>query len=310
MPSKSMTISLEKLSKLLPKDIKVTQLYIHTKLKQEIVETTFIDGSFKFHTFVPYIDINKGVNNNTEEQVANYLRSIKHYFAKEAIKKWKTEQKKEWETKYKNRGETKPFFDKLLSLKLEEETFGNPNYASRLRDIRKLGYTLTAIHNPQTGNYARIMLPLPTYIESKYETVPKSVTQTLARLKRYIEAYSGERMNEKFLLADHKFPESRWDENTPKENSANMTDEEILQKFQLLDNASNLRKKQMCESCAGSGERPSIYGLTFFYKGKIKWDKKIPTRGKDAEKGCIGCPWYDIEEWKKQFNKRFKKEFE
>lgn len=31
MPSKSMTISLEELSKLLPKDIKVTQLYIHTK---------------------------------------------------------------------------------------------------------------------------------------------------------------------------------------------------------------------------------------------------------------------------------------
>lgn len=310
MPKQTTTISLDNLSKLLPKDIKVTHLYIHTKLKQELVETTFIDGTFKFHTYVPYIDINKGVNNNTDEQVANYLRSIKKYFTRSWINKWKREQKKEWETTYKNRTETKPFFIKLMSLSLEEETFGNPNYASRLRDIRKLGYTLTAIHNPKTGNYARIMLPLPTSLESQYETVPKNITQTLARLKRYIEAYSGERMNEKFLLADHKFPESRWDENTPRDNSADMSEEEILHKFQLLDNASNLRKKQMCESCAMSGERPSIYGLTFFYKGKIKWDENIPIRGKDAEMGCVGCPWYDIEEWKKQFNLRFKKDFE
>lgn len=310
MPNNQTAISLEELSKLLPKDIKVTKLFIHTKLKQEIAETTFIDGTFKFHTYVPYIDINKGVNNNSVQRAADYLRRIKKYFTQAAIKKWKAEQRKEWETKHKNKAKSKPFFDLLLSLKLEEETFGNPNYASRLRDIRKLGYTLTAIHNPKTGNYARIMLPLPTKAESKYETVPRSVTQTLARLKRYVEAYSGERMNEKFLLADHKFPESRWDENTPQENSAKMSEEEILRKFQLLDNASNLRKKQMCESCVGSGQRPSIYGLTFFYRGKIKWDDNIPTRGKEAEEGCIGCPWYDIEEWKKQFNEKFRKEFE
>ena len=305
-----MTIDLEKLQELLPKDIKVTQLYLHTKLKQEIAETTFVYGAYRFHTYVPYIDLAKGVNNNTEESVANYLQTIKPYFTRSWISKWKREQKKERESNYRKRTETKPFFDNLLSLKPEEETFGNPNYASRLRDIRKMGYTLTAIHNPRTGNYARIMLPLPIRIESKYEKVPKNITQTLARLKRYVEAYSGDRMNEKFLLADHKFPESRWDENTPRDNSKDMSDEEILQKFQLLDNAANLRKKQMCESCVASGVRPPIYGLSYYYRGKEKWDAKIPTRGKKAEEGCIGCPWYDIEEWKKQFNERFKKEFE
>lgn len=310
MPKHSTTISLEKLSQLLPKDIEVTRLYIHTKLKQEIAETTFKDGTFEFHTFVPYIYIDKGINNNTEEQVAGYLCSIKQFFTRSWISRWKREQTKEWNTTYKNRGETKPFFKKLLSLELVEETFGNPNYASRIRDIRKLGYTITAIHNPETGNYARIMLPLPISAESRYETVPKNVTQTLARMKRYIEAYSGDRMNEKFLLADHKFPESRWDESTPRDNRADMSETEILQKFQLLDNASNLRKKQMCESCVMTGKRPSIYGLTFFYKGKIKWDENIPIRGKDAEEGCVGCPWYDIEEWKMHFNERFKEEFE
>ena len=294
----------------MPQDIKVNQLFLHTKLKQEIVETTFIDGSFKFHTYVPYIDISKGINNDTEEKVANYLLSIKKHFTRSSINQWKSEQKREWDSKYRKKKDTKPFFDMLLSLKPEEETFGNPNYASRLRDIRKMGYTLTAIRNPKTKNYARIMLPLPTYEESKYETVPRSVTQTLARLKRCIEAYSGDRMSRNFLLADHKFPESRWDENTAEENFEDMSEEEILHKFQLLDNASNLRKKQMCESCASTGRRPSIYGLTFFYQGKIQWDENIPTRGKEAEAGCVGCPWYDIEEWRKQFNERFKKDFE
>ena len=87
-----------------------------------------------------------------------------------------------------------------------------------------------------------------------------------------------------------------------------MSETDILRKFQLLDNASNLRKKQMCESCADSGERPSMYGISFFYKGSQKWDESIPTRGQAAEKGCVGCPWYDIEKWKKELNKQLKKE--
>ena len=305
-----MSFTISQLEKLLPKDIVVTDLFTHTKLKQKMVKTTFIQNdTFMFTTYVPYIDMNKGINNLTVEEVANYLISIKKYFNREWIQKWVKEQKDKWDA-ISSREDTKPFLELQLSLKLEDETFGNPNYASRLRDLRKLGYTITSVYNKNTGRYSRIMLPLPLHPESTYETVPKNITQTLARLKRYIEAYSGDKMDEDFLLADHKFPESRWDENTPKDNDPNMTDEEILRKFQLLDNASNLRKKQMCESCTATGIRPAIYGLTYFYKGKAKWDASIPEIGKDAEDGCVGCPWYDIEEWKKQFNERFKNEFE
>ena len=41
-------------------------------------------------------------------------------------------------------------------------------------------------------------------------------------------------------------------------------------------------------------------------EGDENWDKTIPTKGKAAEKGCHGCPWYDIEEWRKQLLSRLK----
>jgi len=288
--------------------IQIGETYIHKKLKQRIVKTKFIqDDGYEFTTYVPYIDMGKGINNEDVKSISQYLRSIKKYFTKSWIESWKREQKKLWNTEYSHRDETKPFLFLHLSLRLENDTLGNANYASRIRDLRKIGYTIVTIHIKGNGYY-RIMLPLPTHPEAKYETVPKNITQTLARLKRCIEAYSGEKMDEDFLLADHKFPESRWDENTPEVNDSNMSETEILRKFQLLDNASNLRKKQMCESCIDSGERPSIYGISFFYKGSQKWDESIPTRGKEAEKGCVGCPWYDIEKWKKELNKQLKKE--
>lgn len=287
--------------------IQIGETYIHKKLKQRIVKTKFIqDDGYEFTTYVPYIDMGKGINNEDVKSISQYLRSIKKYFTKSWIESWKREQKKLWNTEYSHRDETKPFLFLLLSLRLENDTLGNANYASRIRDLRKIGYTIVTIHIKGKG-YCRIMLPFPTHPEAKYETVPKNITQTLARLKRCIEAYSGEKMDEDFLLADHKFPESRWDENTPEVNDSNMSETEILRKFQLLDNASNLRKKQMCESCIDSGERPSMYGISFFYKGSQKWDESIPTRGKEAEKGCVGCPWYDIEKWKKELNKQLKK---
>lgn len=300
-------IEIKKLQKELQSDgIQIEGSYIHKKLKQKIVKTKFIqDDGYEFTTYVPYIDMNKGVNNEDIKSIAQYLRSIKKYFKQSWIETWKREQKILWDTEYSHRDETKRFLFLQLSFKLENETFGNKNHASRRRDLRKLGYTITSIYI-NGGGYYYIMLPLPTHPESKYEKVPTIITQTLARLKRYIEAYSGEKMDEDFLLADHKFPESRWDENTADINDPQMSESEILNKFQLLDNASNLRKKQMCESCAESGIRPSMYGIDFYYKGTQKWDTKIPERGSNAEKGCVGCPWYDIEKWKEELNKHIK----
>ena len=56
------------------------------------------------------------------------------------------------------------------------------------------------------------------------------------------------------------------------------------------------------ESIAMS-ERGSIFGIPYFYEGGLKWDPSIPQKGKAAEKGCVGCPWYDIETWRQKLIK-------
>lgn len=45
-----------------------------------------------------------------------------------------------------------------------------------------------------------------------------------------------------------------------------------------------------------------IFGIKYFYAGDENWNKHIPKIGKEAEKGCIGCAWYDIATWRKSLN--------
>ena len=110
----------------------------------------------------------------------------------------------------------------------------------------------------------------------------------------------------KALIPDHKFSEVRWDDETKAENSMDMEDDEIIEKFQLLDNQRNQQKREICRKCFQEGTRGTIYGIDFFYEGDKNWNVNIPTVGKAAEKGCIGCPWYDIEKWRKKLNDRLK----
>ena len=91
------------------------------------------------------------------------------------------------------------------------------------------------------------------------------------------------------------------------ENPDDMTDDEIRAKFQLLTNQRNQQKREVCRNCFQTGKRGTIYGISYFYKGDENWDKSIPTKGKEAEKGCVGCPWYDIQNWKEHLMKLIKK---
>ncbi len=52
-----------------------------------------------------------------------------------------------------------------------------------------------------------------------------------------------------------------------------------------------------------NGKRGLVMGVNFFYKGDENWPKGVPRRGKEAEKGCEGCGWYDVEKWKEKLNK-------
>lgn len=69
-----------------------------------------------------------------------------------------------------------------------------------------------------------------------------------------------------------------------------MTDEEIIAKFQLLDNQRNLQKREICRNCVQTGRRGRLFGIDFYVVGDECWDATIPPTGKEAERGCIGCP--------------------
>ena len=83
-----------------------------------------------------------------------------------------------------------------------------------------------------------------------------------------------------------------------------MSDEEIKEKFQLLSNQRNEEKREVCRKCFQTGKRGIIFGIPFFYSGNENWDESIPKTGKDAELGCVGCPWYYIARWRKELMKK------
>ena len=284
-------------------NIKVHEFIDNNKASETYVRTTFIqDDGFKWDTVVPYVDRRAGLNIETEQELAEYLISIKPYFRKNAMEEWKKQEKKRGLIG----GSVTPlFFDVLLSFKEEFERFPmNPNSARRIQDIKDAGYTLASVPRPNgLKGYNRILLPLPLHAEMGYETFTPQFKARVIRLLKERNAFEARVTAKKALIPDHKFSEVRWDDETKAENSMEMTDAEIIQKFQLLDNQRNQQKREICRRCFQEGVRGTIYGIKYYYEGDEHWDPNIPKVGKAAEKGCKGCPWYDIELWRKMLNK-------
>ena len=111
------------------------------------------------------------------------------------------------------------------------------------------------------------------------------------------------------LTVDHKVPMLRWtsDERAVQTSYSSMSDDDIRARFQLLKQSNgsvshNLLKSRACERCFKSGRRGTPFGIVFFYSGGPRW---APADKKDAA-GCIGCGWYDFDEWRRRLNQRLK----
>ncbi len=293
-------------------DIKVYELLDNTKASEKYVRTIFIQkNGFKWDTVVPYYSRWSALFLEKEEDVASHLISLKPYFTKENMEQWK---KTEWDKWDKNRGNvTKWIFKELLSFKgvhifpLPDGTFSD-NPAKRIQEIKNAGYTVASV--PSLSNKKktdRVLLPIPLNNELGYEVFTTQFKNRVIRLLNGINAYEAKATSISSLIPDHKFSEVRWDDATKGENPMTMSDDEIISKFQLLDNQRNQQKREVCRKCFQEGIRGTIYGINYFYKGSEEWDSSIPSVGKSAEKGCEGCPWYDIEEWRRRLNKELKK---
>lgn len=189
----------------------------------------------------------------------------------------------------------------------------NPQPAARLRDIKKKGYIIGSRRrqctncNQKTMHDILVMLP---NIESKFEHGNELRKPMSDILKKRIKTILGNKevcfnivRSDVELLIDHKFPSQRW--NQPETDNPNdMSEEDIRGKFQLLSNQTNMWKSRYCDTCVKTGKRGDYMGLKWYYQGDENWQGETPY----DEKGCVGCPWYDLEIWKHKLLEATKKE--
>lgn len=288
--------------------IEATEFLQNTKASDYFVRVvlSFPDG-YRKEVVVPYIYRRSNLNLKSEEEVAGYLKSIKPCFTPQAMEEWK---KREWSKWLEVRRKAKSpndlvsidFFKVLLSFNEEIDSFpANPNSQRRFQYLKDQGYTIS-IYPIGNKKWGKMLLPIPLNAEMGYETYTPQFKSRVIRLFNAVNAYEAKETTRKSLIPDHKFSEVRWDEATKDANPMDMTDEEIIEKFQLLDNQRNQQKREICRNCFQTGQRGKLFGIDFYPIGSELWDNSIPQTGKEAEQGCIGCPWYDIEAWRKSIN--------
>lgn len=291
---------------------------VNTKASERYVHVKFIypDIDKEWDGWVPIEYRRTGINISDEdtESLEKYLNSIYEQMHPSKYSEWKKKQDKLWEST--RSVETKEIFNILSDGKWHCRNcdISNPNFARRIQDLKEMGYTLATHVNykcPVCGNNRStnlILLPI-NRVElagNGYETWSPALRKRIIKVLGGVDVY--ENTLNQHCLPDHKFSEIRWDDETKAENPDTMTDEEIRAKFQLLSNQRNQQKREVCRNCFQTGNRGTIFGITYFYEGGSKWDETIPKKGKNAEKGCIGCPWYDIETWRKKVIEKLQQE--
>ena len=305
-------MNIEKLKSLIKNpEIEVLGFSVHTKASEMYVEVKFTDeqDNFTWRGLIPYQYRRTATFVENEEELAIYLEKIKPYFAKEVIQKWIEQEKKYWQDEMSGKSVTKPFFDELAKLGWVSQFPANDNPQRRLQDIKELGYTLAS--RPVGIKIKRefLLVPIPRHANTGYETFSATFRKKALKILNQLNVYELSNANKAGLLPDHKFPEIRWNSETKGENPDSMDENEIKDKFQLLDNQRNQQKREVCRKCFQTNKRGIIFGIDYFYEGNENWEtnfanqnKDVVKIGKEAELGCIGCGWYDIKKWRESLN--------
>tara|TARA_B100001250_G_scaffold230968_1_gene198212 strand:- start:1179 stop:2354 length:1176 start_codon:yes stop_codon:yes gene_type:complete len=188
---------------------------------------------------------------------------------------------------------------------------GQPDIRSRVRDIRNKGFCIIldkfdCIDCGRKKNHY-FLFPgwrwVRTNQRSRYDNYSQIVDKTFDVLKNY-NAWDGESQAKKLLIIEHKFPEARWKEDESKTWTKDTTDVEIKAAFQLMTESQNLKKRQACDSCVATNLRPmDPFNIGFYYEGDNRFRVDLyggKGRYGSVEKGCVGCFYYDCEEWRKR----------
>ncbi|MFC2016880.1 restriction endonuclease [Chloroflexota bacterium] len=286
--------------------IRVNGFYEHSKASERYVSVVFeYDDGKVWEGWIPIEYRRTGTNLLTEDEIKAHLETVAPFCHPSRFEEWRKEQDIFWRTKPRAQV-TKPFYDVLQEFKWSCTGCAfppNTNPARRYQDLKEFGYTLATDKNRTCTNCGRVgthifMVPLPRGGISGYESWSPALRTRIIKLLGSIDVYEGKRANPTSLIPDHKYPEIRWDEATRRDSLERLTDSEIRDEFQLLTNQRNLQKREVCRSCYQTGKRGFPFGLKYFYSGDENWPKNIPSQGKLARRGCIGCGWYDLSLWR------------
>lgn len=286
----------------------------HSKASEVYVDVTFIypKSNETWNGAVPIEYRRTGICATSEEEIKKIVEEAYNAMDPKKRGEWVEKQKEFWEKEKKKAEVTKEFFYALLDFEwkcVHCQLPKNPNWARRIQDIKDMGYTLATHTNMFCRNCKKktthvILLALPRGGKMGYELIPPKLKKKILKVLKNYDVY--EDAKRQSLLPDHKFPEIRWDEETREEQIRDMTEEEIKQKFQLMSNQRNQQKREVCRRCFQTGLRGTPFGIKFFYEGDERWPEDVPKKGKEAEKGCVGCGWYDMAKWREELNKLIK----
>lgn len=291
-------------------EIRINGFRSHRKASEQYVDVTFVyeDQGEVWEGSVPIWYRRTGLFCETQDQQIEALESAYDEMHPDKREDWQEAQDEFWGQK--NADVTQSFFEALRdgewtcqNCELPE----NPNWARRVQDLKQYGYTIsteTGRECEKCGETAThlIMLRIPRGGVMGYETWTGDVRRRIINALDNYDAYEASSRARSSLLPDHKFPEIRWDKDTLEENPEDMPEEDIRDKFQLLSNQRNQQKREICRNCFQNGERGTPYGIEFFYEGGPEWPDDVPRTGAEAEEGCVGCGWYDLERWRQELN--------
>lgn len=290
-------------NKLCGVDVRVKGFLAHNKATERYV---LVEDKSGKDWLLPYYSL-YGVNQIDDmESMADYIGNCMLLLSPEKIEEFKKATRRLINREFSARAKvTIPIFRRFVNHCgewIEEGNHKNTNAARRIEDIKERGYTIVTYRQDKVTK--RMMLPFKKVAAKKHETIDPKMRRRIFAVLNNVDAFTGGKVSTS-SLPDHKFPEVRWDEKTAVSN-VEMSDDDIVEKFQLVSERINQAKREVCRKCFQEHQRGTLNGISFYYQGDEHWPSHVPERGVAAKVGCIGCFWYDMMEWRKQLNELIK----
>ncbi|MDQ2805778.1 MAG: restriction endonuclease [Chloroflexota bacterium] len=296
--------------------IEVQGFRTHNKASEEyvIVRFQYLPTDSVWEGWVPYQYRRIGLAITTADQLAQWLDTIYAACAPAAAGLWVQRERDRWQREHQGKPVTKAFFDRLLNLEwncIDSDLPRNGNSQRRIQAIKEAGYLLATDTRRFCAACAKNtthirLIPYEKGAASGYEVFSPQLKRRIIALLGAANVYEARVVPPSTLIPDHKFPEIRWAADTRRENPDTISDDEIRAKFQLLDNQRNQQKREVCRQCYQTDKRGQVYGIPYYYAGDANWPADVSKRGKAAEAGCVGCPWYDLQAWRDSLNRLLK----